>query len=50
VVPADLNDEQRELLRAFDASLGNKNYDKTVKKTGKTHRGFFEKMKEAFKS
>ena len=50
VVPGDLNDEQRELLKAFDASLGNKNYDKTVKKSGKTHRGFFEKMKDAFKS
>lgn len=47
-VPSDLNEEQRELLRAFDASLAGKNYQKTGKKSDKSHRGFFDKMKDAF--
>ena len=50
VVPGDLTEEQKDLLRAFDASLANKNYAKTDKKSEKSHRGFFEKMKDAFKN
>ncbi|MBQ1251293.1 MAG: molecular chaperone DnaJ [Firmicutes bacterium] len=49
VVPNDLTDEQKDLLRAFDASLGNTNYTKIDKKSEKRHRGFFEKMKDVFK-
>ena len=50
VVPNDLTDEQKDLLRAFDASLGNTNYTKIDKKSEKRHRGFFEKMKDVFKN
>ena len=38
VVPGDLTEEQKDLLRAFDASLANKNYAKTDKKSEKSHR------------
>lgn len=50
VVPNDLTEKQKNLLRAFDESLANKNYTKSGKKSEKTHRGFFEKMKDAFKN
>ena len=46
VVPTDLTEKQKELLRSFDESLGNKNYDKSAKKAEKSHRGFFDKMKD----
>ena len=49
VVPSDLNNEQKEKLKAFDAMLTDANYAKSAKKSDKTHRSFFEKMKDAFK-
>ena len=49
VVPNDLTEEQKDMLRAFDASLANNNYSKSAKKAEKSHRGFFDKMKDAFK-
>ena len=49
LVPTDLSEEQKKQLQAFDASLNDKNYAKSAKKAEKTHRGFFDKMKDAFK-
>lgn len=40
-VPANLNREQKELLKKFEESLGEKNYAK--------RKSFFDKIKEAFK-
>ncbi len=39
-VPRGLNSKQRELLKAFEASLSDKNYEK--------RKSFFEKLKDAF--
>ena len=39
-VPKDLNSKQRELLKAFEASLSDKNYQK--------RKSFFDKLKDAF--
>ncbi len=40
-IPTDLNDTQKELLKAFDASLKDKNY--------KMNKGFIRKLKDFFK-
>lgn len=50
LVPTDLTEEQKQLLHHFDQSLGDKNYIKSMKKAEKSHRGFFDKMKDAFKN
>ena len=50
VVPTDLNENQKRLLKEFDQSLVDKNYDKAGKKSTKSHRGFFDKMKDAFRN
>ncbi len=48
IVPGDLSEEQRDLLKAFDQTLEDKNYVKSTKKAEKSHRNFFDKMKDAF--
>lgn len=50
LVPTDLTEAQKQLLKSFDATLNDKNYAKAVKKAEKSHGGFFDKMKDAFKS
>ena len=39
-VPKNLTSEQKKLLRAFEESLGDKNYQK--------RRSFFDKLRDAF--
>lgn len=50
LVPTDLTEEQKQLLNAFDQALKDNNYVKAMKKAEKSHRGFFDKMKDAFKN
>lgn len=53
LVPVNLNDEQKVALEAFDQSLHDHNYSSASKKTEKNDKnkdkGFFDKMKDAFK-
>ncbi len=48
VIPSDLTEDQKDLLRAFDKTLSDKNYVKSAKKAEKSHKNFFDKMKDAF--
>lgn len=50
LIPTDLTEEQKQLLNAFDHALKDNNYAKAMKKAEKSHRGFFDKMKDAFKN
>lgn len=51
LVPVNLNDKQTAKLREFEESLEDHNYKNIGKKTETSHKdkGFFDKMKDAFK-
>ena len=56
LVPTDLNEKQKELLRAFEESLEDDNYHRVGKRSDSKEKekekdkNFFDKMKDAFRS